>query len=52
MSGENKVVKEEVPGYVVEVYRDTYDMNGNLIKTEKISVDRYQPQKKMIHVAP
>jgi hypothetical protein len=34
------------------VYRDTYDMNGNLIKTEKISVDRYQPQKKVIHVAP
>jgi vancomycin resistance protein YoaR len=52
LPGENKVVKEEVPGYVVEVYRDTYDMNGNLIKTEKISVDRYQPQKKMIHVAP
>lgn len=52
LPGENKVVKEEVPGYVVEVYRDTYDMNGNLIKTEKISVDRYQPQKKVIHVAP
>ncbi|HEY8499932.1 MAG TPA: VanW family protein, partial [Clostridia bacterium] len=52
LPGEIKVVKEAVPGYIVEVYRDTYDTNGKLAKTEKISVDRYQPQKKVIHVAP
>jgi len=52
LPGETKIVKEAVPGYIVEVYRDTYDMKGNLVKTEKISVDRYQPQKKVIHAAP
>jgi len=52
LPGEIKVVKEAVPGYIVEVYRDTYDTNGKLAKTEKISVDRYQPQKKVIHVDP
>jgi hypothetical protein len=50
--GEAVVEKEAVPGYIVEVYRDTYDTSGNLTKTEKLSVDRYQPQKKIIRVGP
>jgi len=32
----------------VEVYRDILDSSGNVIKTEKISVDTYLPQKKKI----
>ncbi|NLG88112.1 MAG: hypothetical protein GX494_02650, partial [Clostridiaceae bacterium] len=50
--GDSVVVREAVPGYIVEVYRDIYDVHGNLAKTEKISVDTYQPQKKVIRVAP
>ena len=50
--GDSVIDRDAVPGCIVEVYRDTYDINGNLIKTEKISVDTYQPQKKVIRVAP
>lgn len=49
-SGETVVEREAQPGYKVEVYRDTFDMNGKLIKTEKISVDTYQPKKRKIRV--
>jgi len=46
--GEEKVVREAKPGCKVEVYRDILDSSGNVIKTEKISVDTYLPQKKKI----
>lgn len=48
--GEVMVVREAKPGYKVEVYRDILDINGKVIKTDKISVDTYQPQKKKIRV--
>lgn len=48
--GETMVIREAKPGYKVEVYRDTLDSSGNVIKTEKISVDTYQPQKKKIKI--
>lgn len=47
-AGVEKVVREAKPGYKVEVYRDILDMSGNVIKTEIISVDIYQPQKKKV----
>lgn len=50
--GEMVVVREAMPGYKVEVYLDTIDKNGKVIKTEKISVDHYIPQKKKIKVSP
>jgi len=49
-AGEAVVIREAKPGYKVEVYRDILDMTGNVIKTDKISVDTYQPQKKKIKV--
>lgn len=50
--GEQVVVREAVPGCRVEVYRDTLDPTGKVINTEKISVDRYLPQKKRMKVSP
>ena len=50
--GETVVVREAVPGCRVEVYRETVDPSGKVIKTEKISVDKYLPQKKKIRVSP
>lgn len=50
--GERVVVREAVPGYKVEVYRDTVDADGKVIKTEQISVDRYLPQKRRMRVSP
>ncbi|MDD4295960.1 MAG: VanW family protein [Ruminiclostridium sp.] len=50
--GEIIVVHEAKPGFKVEVYLDTKDMTGNVIKTEKISVDYYIPQKKKIKISP
>lgn len=48
--GETVLLREAKPGYKVEVFRDTLDLSGKVIKTEKISVDRYQPQKKKVKV--
>lgn len=50
--GEQVVVREAVPGCKVEVYRDTVDPSGKVIHTEKISVDKYLPQKKRMKVSP
>lgn len=50
--GEVVVVREAVPGCKVEVYRETVDPSGKVIKTEKISVDRYLPQKRKIRKSP
>ncbi len=50
--GEKVVVREAKPGCRVEVYRETVDSSGNVIKTEQISVDKYLPQKKKIRVSP
>lgn len=50
--GQSVVVREAIPGYRVEVYRDTIDPSGKVIKTEKISVDKYQPRKKKVKVSP
>lgn len=50
--GEAVVVREAVPGYKVEVYRETVDPSGKVIKTEKISVDKYLPQKRKIRRSP
>jgi len=50
--GEIIVVHEAKPGFKVEVYLDTKDMTGNVIKTEKISIDYYVPQKKKIRISP
>lgn len=50
--GEMVVVREAIPGYKVEVFLDTVDKNGRVIKTEKISVDYYIPQKKKIKISP
>lgn len=50
--GETVVVREAVPGCRVEVYRETVDPSGKVIKTEKISVDKYLPQKKKKRVSP
>lgn len=50
--GEVVVLREAKPGYRVEVYRDTIDESGKVIKTEKISVDRYLPQKKKVKISP
>lgn len=50
--GETVVVREAIPGYKVEVFVDTMDINGKVIKTERISVDYYIPQKKKIKVSP
>lgn len=49
-AGEIEIIREAKPGYKVEVYRDTIDMSGNIIKTELISIDTYLPQKKKIKV--
>jgi vancomycin resistance protein YoaR len=46
--GEAEVLREAKPGYKVEVYRDRLDKFGNIIETEKISVDSYLPQKMKI----
>lgn len=48
--GETVVIQEAKPGYKVEVYKDILDLSGNVIKTEKISVDTYQPQRKKVRV--
>lgn len=50
--GETITIQEAKPGYKVEVYRDIIDASGKVIKTEKISVDRYQPQKRKVKIAP
>jgi vancomycin resistance protein YoaR len=50
--GEQIVVREAVPGCKVEVYRETVDASGKVIQTEKISVDKYLPQKKKMRVSP
>lgn len=50
--GEAIIVREAIPGYKVEVYLDTKDMNGKIIKIEKISVDYYIPQQKKIKISP
>ncbi len=50
--GEMEIIRESVPGYLVEVYRDTYEASGRLVNSERVSVDIYQPQKKKIKVAP
>ncbi len=47
-----EIIREAKPGYRVDVYRDTLDTSGKVVNTEKISTDRYQPQKKKIRVAP
>jgi vancomycin resistance protein YoaR len=48
--GDIQVIREAAPGYKVEVYRDVIDRAGKVVKTELISVDRYQPQKKKIKI--
>lgn len=50
--GETVLVREAIPGCRVEVYRDTLDSTGKVIKTEKISEDRYLPQKKKVKISP
>lgn len=50
--GEIKIIREAVPGYKVEVYRETVDSSGKVIHTEKISVDRYNPQRKKMRISP
>ncbi|NLO41221.1 MAG: hypothetical protein GX115_17360 [Ruminiclostridium sp.] len=50
--GEVVVVREAVPGCKVEVYRETVDSSGKVIQTEKISVDKYLPQKRKIKMPP
>ena len=50
--GEIQVIREAVAGFRVEVFRDTIDASGKVVHTEKISTDRYQPQKKKIKVGP
>jgi len=46
-----EVVKEKArKGYKVAVYRELYDLDGNLIKSEKISEDVYRPVKGIIKV--
>ncbi|AGC68329.1 VanW family protein [Thermoclostridium stercorarium subsp. stercorarium DSM 8532] len=47
-AGETRIVREAKPGYKVEVYRDFLDTSGTVVKTEKISVDTYLPQKKKV----
>lgn len=41
--GIEKLERKAVNGYIARVYRLTYDINGKIIKTEKISEDYYKP---------
>lgn len=48
--GERIVVREAKKGLKVQVYRETYTKNGQLIEREKISNDEYKPVKAQVKV--
>jgi len=50
MPGEKIVEKKAVNGVRVAVYRDFYNSNGKLIKTEKLSEDYYKPIKGRVRI--
>ncbi|MCI8537837.1 MAG: hypothetical protein HFF18_04130 [Oscillospiraceae bacterium] len=50
--GESRVDQTAYTGKRVEVYRGTYDKDGNLISTEKISTDTYKKRDKIVLVGP
>lgn len=48
--GEKRIVRKAVSGLKVRLYRETYDVTGNLVESEKISEDVYMPVKPQIRI--
>ena len=51
-AGESVVEQTAYTGKTVEVYRDTYDANGNKINTEKVNTSVYKKRDKIVRVGP
>jgi vancomycin resistance protein YoaR len=52
LPGEQKVDHNGNPGYVVRSFRNFYDNNGKIIKTEQLARDTYKPLNKLILEGP
>jgi vancomycin resistance protein YoaR len=50
--GEQKVDHTGHPGYVVRSFRNYHDSNGQIVKTEQLARDRYQPLNALILEGP
>ena len=50
--GESRVEQTAYTGKKVEVYRETYDRNGNLLSTEKVNTNTYKKRDKIVLVGP
>lgn len=50
--GEQRVDHNGQPGYVVRSFRTFYDSQGNIVKTELLARDTYQPLNKLILQGP
>jgi Uncharacterized vancomycin resistance protein len=50
--GQQIVVNNGQPGYIVRAFRSFYDTNGKVITTEQMSQDIYQPLNKLILAGP
>lgn len=50
--GESRVEQTAYTGKKVEVYRETYDQEGNLISTDKVNTSTYKKRDKIVLVGP
>lgn len=50
--GESRVEQTAYTGKKVEVYRETYDKDGNLISTDKVNTSTYKKRDKIVLVGP
>ncbi len=50
--GESRVEQTAYTGKKVEVYRETYDKDGNLLSTDKVNTSTYKKRDKIVLVGP